>query len=428
MGRSVRRLFSIHFPSRLAFVVGAALVVGAAMVAPSSVAAQSDAQTDAQERDVERARLDEIERRRRENARRAEALRNRAAQADEALEALKGRLVDTADSLRAAETRATEVEETLGRLEAEEAEASENLDERQAELSRILGALLRLERARPPALAVSPDDATKAAQAAIALAGVTPELLAEADRLQAQLDRIDRLRRERAAERAALEEAETALGERRRLLEELLRERETARAEDTARLAALEAEDRRLAREATNLRELVAGIAARKRMTDEEEEAAAPIRRSPTAPDAYARLPGRFSAAKSLLTLPAAGRVLQGFGDRVAGVTSDGILLETRTGAVVTTPFDGVVDWAEPFGRLGNVVIVDLGEDYRMVLIGLARLDVRGGQEVRAGEPLGVMGSDGRPARLKFQLRRRDAVIDPAPWLRPGLARASGAP
>ncbi len=376
-------------------------------------AAAQDVPEEAQD---EAERLRQIEEQRAENARRAAEIRERAEAAAAALEALRSRLVDTASGLREAEIRLTQVEESLARLDEEEKAALATLERRQEALSQVLAALISLERARPPALAVSPEDATRAAVAAITLSAVSPELEGEAKRLREDIDRIARLRERRATEREELEQAETALAERRRLLEDLLQQREAARQEDANALAALEEEDRRLAREASNLRELIAGIAARERPEVPDLPDVLP-----GGPEVYTNLPDRFSLARAQLTLPAAGRILSVFGERGDdGAREDGIAIVTRAGAVVTAPFDGVIDWAEAFGRLGNVVIIDVGEEYRLVLIGLGELDVRRGQQVRAGEPLGAMAREGA-GLLKFQVRRRDLPVNPVPWLRPSL-------
>ncbi len=384
-------------------------VIGAMALAPVPSLAQSSSPR-AQE---EAERLREIEERRADNARRAQALRDRTAAAEAALAALKARLVATADSLQTAERRATEVEDRLAELIAEETEVQADLAVRREEISSVLAALQSLERSRPPALAVSPDDANSAAIAAIALAAITPEIQAEAEALRAAFERLEGLRSDMVAERRALEEAETALSERSRLLEDLLAEREAAQAQDTAQLRRLAAEDARLAREADTLRDLLAGI---ERRTRGNETNAAEL--TAGGPEIYARLPDLFSAAQSLLPLPASGRISSRYGDRIdGGGRAEDVTLTTRPGAVVTAPFRGQIAWAEPFGRLGNVIIIDVGENYRLVLIGLGSLDVRRGEIVRAGEPLGTMSRDG-PGLLRFQIRRQNVPVDPMPWLR----------
>lgn len=375
--------------------------------------AQQPDETRAQQR-----RLQEIEERRAENAEKAKELRERAEAARQALEEIKTRLVLTADSLQEAENDLSRVEETILRLDREATLAEVRLEARQEDLSQVLAALVSLERARPPALAVSPNDATKAAVAAITLSAVTPEIEGEAQRLKEEINNIERLRQQQATERVALEEAQTALAERRLLLEELLAEREALQQQDEARIRTLEREDERLASEANSLRDLITAIEARKAEEALARSQPQPPARVVTPTAANASLPARFSLARSMLAFPAAGQVIARFGEEtVPGVREDSIAIATRPSAVVTAPYGGKIDWADNFGRLGNVIIIDVGEQYRLVLIGLGRLDVRSGQQVGAGEPLGIMG-DSDPGILKLQIRRRDVPINPGPWLK----------
>ena len=372
----------------------------------------------AQDADEQR-RLDEIERLRAEKARDAEALRERTDAAKAALRRLSTSLVQIAGELQAAEAAVTASEDELARLSAEATRLTADLLARRRTIADVLGALQMLERGRPPALLVSPDDANRAAVAAIALQGVTPELAAEAERLSGDLDRIEVVRGRAERERRLLAQAEGALAERRRLLEDTLAERERRQAADVTRLRRIEREDQALAREATSLRGLIEGIKA----LDEANARARPAPPEPApvpepAPSAaYAGLPDRFSAARGLLPLPASGQVTRRFGERVAGGgRAQDLTLRTRPGAVVTAPFGGTVKWAKPYGALGNIVILDVGEGYNLVMIGLGGFDVRRDDVVRPGAPLGRM-PQGRAA-LRLHLRRGADVIDVAPWLR----------
>lgn len=368
----------------------------------------------------EAARLEEIERLRAQKARDAAALRNRTDAAEGALRRLQSSLVDLAGELQAAEVGVTASEEKLASLTQEAETLTERLLRRRRAIGDVLGALQMLERGRPPALLVSPEDANKAAVAAIALRGVTPELAAEARRLAGDLDRIDVVRGRAERERRLLSEAESALGERRRLLEDTLAERERRQAADVTRLRRIEAEDVALAREADSLRALIEGVYARAEAADEEPSAVRADFRatapSPSLPSVYASLPANFSAARARLPVPAAGRFVQRFGDAVAGGgRAQDLTIRTRPNAIVTAPFGGTVRWARPYGALGNVVILDVGEGYTVVLIGFGRFDVRRGDVVAAGTPLGAM--PGQSPALRFYLRQGDRVIDPEPWL-----------
>nr|WP_246408554.1 peptidoglycan DD-metalloendopeptidase family protein [Parvularcula dongshanensis] len=368
----------------------------------------------------EAERLREIEQLREEKAKDAEALRARTAAAAEALRQLQANLVRTAESLQEAEAAATAAEVALARTERERAEVAERLAGRRRAVSEVLAALQNLERTRPPALAVSPDDANRAAMAAIALSAVTPELTDEIEALKTDLARIEEIRARAQREQRALAGAEAALTERRRLLEEQLADRERRQAADVTRLRRIEREDAALAAEATTLQGLIEGISRR----DEGRPvpAAPSLRPAPTdlpPPEIYAGLPDRFADARERLPLPASGRIVQRFGDTLrGGGRAQELSLVTRGGAVVTAPFGGVVKWAKPYGALGNIVILDVGDGYTLVLIGLGEFTVRRDDRVRPGEPLGYMPPAG--GTLRLHLRRAGQVLDPEPWLRPG--------
>lgn len=94
------------------------------------------------------------------------------------------------------------------------------------------------------------------------------------------------------------------------------------------------------------------------------------------------------------------------------------LTIATAIDQVVSSPVSGRVVFAEPFRGLGPLLIIDLGRGYHAVLAGLARLDVRRGASVVAGQSLGeiVPRTDG-PARLQLELRHRGLPIDPMPWL-----------
>ena len=146
-----------------------------------------------------------------------------------------------------------------------------------------------------------------------------------------------------------------------------------------------------------------------------------------------------FATLTGALELPVSGEVLRGFGRGGGGVDTrtEGLVVGGRESAVVTSPSDAWIDFAGPFRSYGEIVILNVGGDYRMVLTGLDSSDVAMGQFVLAGEPIGRLGevdamprirgvaSDG-PA-LYIELRRAGRTIDPAPWFRSRqIARAGG--
>jgi septal ring factor EnvC (AmiA/AmiB activator) len=139
-----------------------------------------------------------------------------------------------------------------------------------------------------------------------------------------------------------------------------------------------------------------------------------------------------FDQAKGTLRLPAQGRQLKNFGDLdTAGAPLKGISLQTREEARITAPADGWVVYAGPFRSYGQLLIINAGGGYHLLLAGMSRIDVSLGQFVLAGEPIAVMGNPNessissddisRPV-LYVEFRKDGRPVDPGPW----WAEASG--
>ena len=89
------------------------------------------------------------------------------------------------------------------------------------------------------------------------------------------------------------------------------------------------------------------------------------------------------------------------------------------SGATVVAPADGVVVLAteKPFTLEGNLVIIDHGMSLNSAFLHLARIDVKEGQSVRRGDPIGTVGMTGRATgpHLHWSMKWRAARIDPRP-------------
>jgi septal ring factor EnvC (AmiA/AmiB activator) len=131
---------------------------------------------------------------------------------------------------------------------------------------------------------------------------------------------------------------------------------------------------------------------------------------------------------KGKLGLPVSGRVERRFGDNDgSGGTLQGDMLATHSAAIVTAPVDGSVLYAGPFRSYGQLLILNAGEGYHVVLAGMGRISVSPGQAVLAGEPVGLMGESrvasavalagtGTGPELYVEFRKEGKPVDPAPW------------
>jgi len=64
-----------------------------------------------------------------------------------------------------------------------------------------------------------------------------------------------------------------------------------------------------------------------------------------------------------------------------------------------------------------------MGGGYDLVLAGLDRIDVRPGDQLLAGEPIGAMPGFGG-GKLYFEVRDNGKGVSPAPWLEIDLRKA----
>ena len=119
---------------------------------------------------------------------------------------------------------------------------------------------------------------------------------------------------------------------------------------------------------------------------------------------------------------PATGRISGLFGaQRVykgePGSYHSGTDIAVPTGTIVTAPADGVVILAadHSFTLEGNLLMLDHGMGLNSAFLHLSRIDVRQGDHVRQGQPIGAVGMTGRATgpHLHWALRWNAAKLDP---------------
>ncbi len=382
----------------------------------------------------------------------SEAARAEADRIADEIAALQARLIEAAERVRRRGAAASEAELRFEELSLEAAMVEARLELERDSLNRVLAALQRIEGGAPPALAVSPGDAAKAARAAGLLSRAAPALSDRARAYAERLAELEALRDALDVQGETVADARAALAETRAEVDGLIAEkldaerRLRAEAEDLSRRAA------RIADQAGDLRDLMADIrrfaAAEPRLNPRrgavesglavDEASAAPpdlagavptprLRPRPS-PALVAALPAdaapdaqRFADARGRLSPPAGGRLIAGAGESGPdGVARGGVWFETRPGAPVTAPFDGVVVYSGVFQTFDGVLMINTPDGYTLVLAGLGLIYVIEGQTVLAGEPVGLMSEGAQSApRLYLEIwRDADQAEDPERWLR----------
>ena len=123
-----------------------------------------------------------------------------------------------------------------------------------------------------------------------------------------------------------------------------------------------------------------------------------------------------------------AGDILRGYGEADGtGHTAVGLTVATSPDAVVTAPADGLVVFAGAFRSYGQMIILNAGDGYHIVLAGMDEVRTRQGKFVLSGEPIAVMGEKkvasataltletDRPT-LYIEFRKDGSPVDSKPW------------
>jgi septal ring factor EnvC (AmiA/AmiB activator) len=326
----------------------------------------------------------------------------------------------------------------LAVLRGQEAALQASLETRRGVLAEVLGALQRMGLNPPPAILVKPEDALSSVRSAILLGAVVPELRSQTEILMGDLNEKARIAASIDAERQRLSTAVQDQMQEKRRLELLVNEKQRLQGETELALVAERQRSRELAAKAANLKDLIASLEAeaeKQRAKDEADQRASADRERQDAelaslpvPEAN-RLTGplAFDALRGQVALPVAGHMRLRFGasDGNGGVMH-GDTVATQSGAIVTAPADGSVLYAGPFRSYGQLLILNAGDGYHVVLAGMSRISVAQGQSVLAGEPIGAMGEsrlasngaldDDAVVELYVEFRKDGQPVDPSPW------------
>jgi septal ring factor EnvC (AmiA/AmiB activator) len=399
-------------------------------------------------------------------------------------EQINARLLETAALVQKSEAQLTASEARLSQLEAEEKLVRISLAERYTHIAKLLAALQRMGRNPPPVMITRREDALKMVRSAMLLATAFPEMHGQAIELKNKVEQLVRVADDIRTEGERLKAETARLNDMRIRLSGLLETKKQTLAERETELKNVRRAAADIANSVNDLNDLISKLdhevkksnefAAFEKESDRQtgpqapggapaESAAAPDAAAkptevaalmpipaPGAPSSIVELapgvslvpgsPGRikpalpFNLAKAKLPMPAQGRRVLSFGEKTQyGGLSKGLVIETRHNAQVTSPCDGWIVYAGEFRSYGQLLIINAGGGYHVLVAGLSQIDVQPGQFVLAAEPVGTMSGVPRTAQIATQVSAQDSAqtnspvlyvefrkdgqpIDPDPW------------
>lgn len=384
---------------------------------------------------------------------------------------LNAQLIRTAEAIKKAEAEQNLIEDLLAALELKEKGLEEDLSQRKDEIGKLLSAIQRMGRNPPPVLITERKDAVEMVRSGILLTSAYSDLGEKARDLLGKLETIDRLAKESRELKDKLKTAIAQHTENRTKIAALLDAKNKTTFKQNPEIEKLSTTISKLTQETENIDELLKksdallttttslGLyeAKLKRLSSESlgvgdpeatasDPAASPsvtsrkvVEIAPLTTASIITDTGRMEPARPFeqnkgnkekkipgkLPLPvqARQRILTFGAKTETGGTSRGEVYETRPGAQITSPCDGWVVYAGEFRSYGQLLIINAGGGYHIVLAGLSQIDVRPAQFVLAAEPVGTMNDaqtqDGKPANrpvLYVEFRKDHQPMDPDSW------------
>ena len=341
-----------------------------------------------------------------EQATKASADLQSAVTALEGAASSRDRVSALTQTIRAYEDGLAALREALRQAHLREATLELQFQAKRERVAQLVGVLSQLESQPGPLLLLHPAGPLGTVRSGMMLADVTPALQAEAEVLRRGLTELRDLR---ALQTAAGEVLVTGLAtaqEARSTLSQAISDRTTLPKRFTEDPETL----RGLLQSADTLGAFAAGLA----MDDSANRS--------------------FADAKGTLPLPVLGTLLRRANEAdAAGVRRPGVTLATRPRALVTTPWPATIRYLGPLLDYGNVIVLEPGAGYLLVLAGLDTVYGEVGEVLAPGAALGLMGG-GEPGVAEFlasaeegggvrdtetlymELRQGAEPVDPAQW------------
>ena len=352
--------------------------------------------------------LDDVKTRLKKEEEHKKELAAKARNIEKDLKSTRADLTNVAKAVRLNEKALDELAAKIDKLSTEQNDLTSSLEKNYGSIADLILALERIKRIPPEALIVRPGAPYKTAQTALLLKGILPAVYQKADQLSAQLARLEELEQNLKDDRAAQLAQQKELAAKQKQMAALIKKRESLFSRTQSDIKRSERNMATLAQKAKNLEDLLAHVKEENRTQSLNN-----ARNSKKMASASTPLPALGNGI-----LPVNGRILVGYGQSDAiGAKSQGLKIESSPASLITSPLGGVVRFTGVFKNYGNLLIIEHKNGYHSLIAGFGSTNVRPGQAVNAGEPIGKLpytsSRGGRPT-LYYELRYKGQAIDPS--------------
>lgn len=323
----------------------------------------------------------------------------------------RDRVAALTGTIRAYEEGLAALREAMRQAELREATLKMSFTAKRDRIAQLVTVLAGMEKNPGPLLLLHPDGPLGTARSGMILADVAPALQAETEALKAELQELHDLRALQQTAATTLSSGLQAAQDARTALSKAISDRTDLPKKFTEDPAVMNA----ILQSAATLDDFAALLS-----TDGGIDGGA--------------VSQPFAGAMGVLPLPVLGTLIRRPDEAdAAGVRRPGMTLATRPRALVTAPWPATIRYLGPLLDYGNVIVLEPGDGYLLVLAGLGTLYGEVGDIVPAGAPLGLMGGDeaadpdlavssegatgaSDTETLYLELRLGASPVDPSEW------------
>lgn len=329
-----------------------------------------------------------------------------AVQQDPQYQRLQKEMVSVSKDLRVQEKNMGQSEKKLAELDRSREEIAKALTKRHTQLQGLVTAIQHLAKRGPSVLIETARSVDDLIRSAVMLKSLITALVAGNKDLQQELKRLNTLRLTIEAEQGVLKRAKDDLAKQSLKLDALLNERKAILEREREQQRKIEARVKTLADQSSNIHDLIMQLKKQKPPAKAIKKAPTPALNGLQKEDRY-------------VMLPIQGELIVKYGKtHELNLDGVGVVFKARPGARVLSPVNGQVVFAGPFRRYSQIVIIAHNGKYHTLLAGMKQVDAATGQQVIAGEPIGLMSREKADnPHLYLELRRDSTPIDPSVWI-----------
>ena len=344
------------------------------------------------------------------------------------LNTVNQKMINVAKQIQNGEDEIRKQQEDLDKLQQHLKESEDKFNAEHEMLVNTLSALQSLALRPSQAMLVQPLSPVDIMRSSLLLRGSVHSLRERAEFIRQSIEDINNQKKEIDKRLKNLAEENKNLAAQQQEMKNLSAQKSQMYSQISSRSKEAEQKANILASQAESLRDLLDKLEQQKKLQRrqmEEKERLAKQRAADemrkTNDHSYKPTPmntsSDFAKAKGKLSRPARGPIVTAFHQEMSkGVVSNGIDIKTAEKAQIISPYEGNVIFSGPFKNFANLIIIDHGEGYTSLLSGLGETDVKVGQTLLAGEPVGTMPT-GNNLKLHMEIRKNNQPINPTEWL-----------